>query len=299
MKIFIDCIPCFIRQSIDAARMASGDPRVHESVLKSVLEQIRELDYSKTPPHMGREIHRTVRKESGNKDPYLEVKRHFNSLAMSLYPELKRRVRASGDGIETAARLAIAGNIIDFNLKNGCDDGKLFDTIEETLEKDLKINHLNEFVKAVDKASTIFYICDNAGEIVFDRVLIEELPREKVTVGVRGYPVLNDATMEDAVFCGLTETVNVIDNGTDVPGTILDECSDVFRETFHAADVIVSKGQGNYETLNQADGNIFFILKAKCPIAARDIGCDIGDTILLSSIVKKNSENLTTPRASA
>ena len=113
-------------------------------------------------------------------------------------------------------------------------------------------------------------------EIVFDRLLIEQLPREKVTLVVRGAPVSNDATMIDAEDTGLTKLLEVIDNGSDAPGTILDDCSHAFRERFDSADLIIAKGQGNYESLSEVEKDIYFLLKAKCPVIARDLGCEVG-----------------------
>jgi uncharacterized protein with ATP-grasp and redox domains len=135
------------------------------------------------------------------------------------------------------------------------------------------------FRQAVNDAREILYIADNAGEIVFDRLLIERLPIEKVTVAVKGSPVINDVTMEDALVAGLPRIVEVIDNGSDAPGTILESCSGYFQERFEKADLVIAKGQGNYETLSDIDKNIFFILKAKCPVIARDIGCEVGQMI--------------------
>ncbi len=135
--------------------------------------------------------------------------------------------------------------------------------------------------KRVDEAEKILYLADNAGEIAFDRLLIELMPTDKVILVVKGSPVINDATREDAEMVGLTELVNIIDNGSDAPGTILSDCSKEFIEYYNDADLIIAKGQGNYESLNDRTENIFFLLKAKCPVIARDIGCYIGDLILI------------------
>ena len=113
--------------------------------------------------------------------------------------------------------------------------------------------------------------------------MIEQLPIERVTVAVKGAPVINDATMEDALLAGLPRIVEVIDNGSDAPGTILESCSQTFRGRFEDADLIIAKGQGNYETLSDLDKNIFFILKAKCPVIAVDLGCEVGEMILRKS----------------
>jgi uncharacterized protein with ATP-grasp and redox domains len=140
--------------------------------------------------------------------------------------------------------------------------------------------HIAEFAQAVEEAEDILYLTDNAGEVVFDRLLLEQLPRKKVTVAVRGKPVINDATMEDAEYVGLAEVARIIDNGSDAPGTILSDCSDTFRRRFERADLIISKGQGNYETLADCPRPIYFLLQVKCPIIARDLNCQVGTAIL-------------------
>ncbi len=280
MKIFLDCVPCFVNQALDSGRMVTNDEALQEKILRAVLERTRGLSFSESPAYMGGEVHRIVRELSGNDDPYREIKEHFNKVAMEVYPDLKEKVKDSAKPFDTAVRLAIAGNIIDFGMRNKKDDIRLFDTIKDTLRRDFAINHINELRKAVADASRILYIGDNAGETVFDRLLIEEMPVEKITYVVKASPIINDATLEDAAFAGITELVEVIDNGSDAPGTILASCSAQIRERFEGADLIIAKGQGNYETLNDIDKNIFFLLKAKCPVIARDIGCKVGDIIV-------------------
>jgi uncharacterized protein with ATP-grasp and redox domains len=139
---------------------------------------------------------------------------------------------------------------------------------------------MDAFGEALAEAENILYLADNAGEIVFDRLLIEQLPMEKVVVAVRGLPAINDATIQDAKIAGITELVEVIDNGSDAPATILEDCSERFLDAFNRADLIIAKGQGNYETLSDIDKNIFFLLKAKCPVIAGHIGCEVGELIL-------------------
>jgi uncharacterized protein with ATP-grasp and redox domains len=280
MKIFLDCVSCFVTQALDAGRMVTDDEVLQEKILRAVLERARDLSFSESPAYMGGEVHRIVRELSGNDDPYRELKEHFNKLAMETYPDLKEKVRVSKEPFATALRLAIAGNIIDFGMRSKKDDIRLFDTIADTLSRDFAINHIKELREAIDGASRILYLGDNAGETVFDRLLIEEMPMEKITYVVKASPIINDATMEDAAFAGITELVEVIDNGDNSPGTILKNCSAEFRGKFEEADLIISKGQGNYETLNDVDKNIFFLLKAKCPVIAQDIGCQQGEIIV-------------------
>ncbi len=283
MRIFLDCIPCFVRQALDSARLATDDEQIHEKVIRKVLRLAADLDMSQSPPAIGQQIHRLIRELVGNNDPYHRIKKRFNNLALKLYPDLRKQIVGSDDRLETAIRLAIAGNIIDFGVKTSLAESDIEKTISDSLSGYLNPEQIQGFKNTVTEAEKILYLADNAGEIVFDRLLIEQLPYEKVTVVVKGDPVINDATIEDADVAGLTRIVEVIDNGSDAPGTILEACSQTFRDRFEDADLIVAKGQGNYETLSDADKNIFFILKAKCPVIARDLGCEVGEMILRKS----------------
>ncbi|HUU19455.1 MAG TPA: ARMT1-like domain-containing protein [Sedimentisphaerales bacterium] len=283
MKIFLDCIPCFIRQALDAARLATDDEQIHEQVVRNILSLASDLDMSQSPPVLGQQIHRVIRELVGMEDPYHKIKKQFNELALKLYSELRKLIIRSEYPLATAVRLAIAGNIIDFGVNSKLQESELEKTISECLAAEFSGLQLKPFQQAVNEAEEILYIADNAGEIIFDRLLIEQLPIEKVTVVVKGRPVINDATMEDAELAGLPKVVEVIDNGSDGPGTILESCSHYFRNRFTRADLFIAKGQGNYETLSEVNKNIFFILKAKCPVIAGDLGCEVGEMIFRKS----------------
>jgi len=222
MQIYLDCIPCFVRQALDSARLVTDDEQIHEKVVREVLRLAADLDMSQSPPVIGQQIHRLIRKLIGNTDPYRELKQRFNRLALELCAELEERVRTSEDPMETAVRLAIAGNIIDLGVKTSIKESNVDKVIRDCLTADFDNRQVEGFRNAVSRAEKIFYLADNAGEIAFDRLLIEQLPLEKVIAVVKGEPVINDATMEDAEFVGLTEIVEVIDNGSDAPGTILE-----------------------------------------------------------------------------
>ncbi|MCD6389947.1 MAG: DUF89 family protein, partial [Desulfobulbaceae bacterium] len=250
MKTFLDCVPCFVGQALGAARFVTDDESIHEEVLRKVMSNASKMDLSLSPPKIGQEIHRLIRQITGNKDPYRDIKEHSNQLALGVYSKLKERIEDSSDPFETAVRIAIAGNIIDFAKMNDLDDAKIHQAIEDSFTVALSKSAVNDFRNAIDKSKNILYIGDNAGEIVFDRLLLEQLSCEKITFVVRGGPVINDATMDDARTAGLAELVEVIDNGSDVPGTIVETCSEQFRKRFNSADLIISKGQGNYETLS-------------------------------------------------
>ena len=283
MRIYLDCISCFIRQALDAARLATDDEQIHKKVVEQVLRLAADLDMSQSPPVIGQQIHRLIRSLVGSDDPYYRVKKQFNSLALKLYHDLRKQIISSKDPLETAIRLAIAGNVIDFGVKSSLSESEVKKTINDSLSGYLNPEQVQNFKNAVMEAEEIFYLADNAGEIVFDHLLIEQLPIEKITVVVKGSPVINDATIEDANIVGLGRIVEVIDNGSDGPGTILETCSQSFRDRFEDTDLIIAKGQGNYETLSNVNKNIFFILKAKCPVIASDLGCEVGEMILRKS----------------
>ena len=286
MKTYLDCVCCIVRQSLDSARRITDDETIHEQVLREVLGSLAEIDFELAPPVMAQTIHRRLRELSGQPDPYREAKDRFNQLALELYPQFEKRLDQAENRLEAAVRLAIAGNIIDLGVKSEIDDQEVIDTVQTCLTDPLH-GEVDAFAEAIAGAQSILYLTDNAGEIVFDRLLIEQLPQDRVVVAVKGGPIINDATYADAQAAGLTDLVRVIDNGSDAPGTVLEDCSPEFRRLFDEADLIISKGQGNYETLGQVARPIFFLLRIKCPMVARDTECPVGSLALLSAEIAR------------
>ncbi|MCU0858884.1 MAG: ARMT1-like domain-containing protein, partial [Pontiellaceae bacterium] len=238
MKTSLDCTPCFVRQTLDAARKVTDDPAVHEQILREVLRWMSEMDLHLSPPGLAQRIHRRLRELTGVADPYRQEKDQHNQMALHLLPGLRAQVAASDDPLMTAANLAIAGNIIDLGAKSGLNEDDIHDALQHAAEQPLR-GDLEFFRNEVAQAKTVLYLADNCGEIVFDTLLIEQIGPEKVTLAVRGIPVINDATLEDAVTAGLDQLVPVIGNGSDAPGTLIEDCSAEFRQTFDAADLIV------------------------------------------------------------
>ncbi|UCG60103.1 MAG: DUF89 family protein [Phycisphaerales bacterium] len=283
MRTYPDCVPCGIRHALESVRMITDDERIHEGVLRETLRRACSMDLRQSPPATAQIIHRFIREVTNVKDPYLAVKDRYNKFALEIYPDLKQKIESSANPLETAVRLAVAGNIIDFGVNSVVEQGDVEQTITRSLTEPLDMGAFAAFEKAIEAATDILYLGDNAGEIVFDRMLIEQLPPEKVTFVVKGSPILNDALMEDARMVGMTDVVEVVDNGSDAPGTILESCSDEFRRRFDRADLIVAKGQGNFETLDDVDKNVFFMLRPKCKVLAEHLGCEIGELILRQS----------------
>ncbi len=283
MRTYFDCVPCAIRQVLDAVRMITDDETMHERVLRESLGMWQRMDLRDSPPAIAQRTHRFLRQITGVADPYLEVKNRYNLLALRMYPELRQRVEQAPDPFEAAVRLAIAGNIIDFGVSSEVAPDAVEATIARSLTEPLDAGVVRRLREAVAQADRILYLGDNAGEIVFDRLLIERMPCTKVTYVVRGSPILNDALMEDAEIAGLTDLVEVIDNGADAPGTILELCSEPFRRRFEAADLVIAKGQGNFESLGDTGKQAFFLLRPKCAVLARHLNCEQGRLIIFQS----------------
>jgi len=276
MKTYLDCIPCFFNQALRAGRIATDDERKIKRILDEIGMVLKDIPLESSPPETGRLIYKKVREITGNHDPYKEIKIESTNKALSLYHSVKQEIEQSGDRVLSAIRIAIAGNIIDFGMNRNFDIER---EIHEVLEKDFAIYDYKKFKECLDRTDEILYIGDNAGESVFDRILIEELKKPVIYV-VRDEPVINDVTYDDAILAGIDKVATIVSSGTNAPGTILTTCSSKFRKIYGDAKFVISKGQGNYEGLSDEKKSIFFMLKAKCYVIAKDIGVTEGDIVL-------------------
>lgn len=279
MRVYLDCVPCFLRQALEAVRLASQDLSIQEKAIRVILQKLGGISWNTSPPHIGREIHTLIKEVTGNPDPYLPLKKRFNQLAINLYPMLEKKVKTANDPFGTAVRLSLAGNMIDFGARPG-EKIDIEKEIDGALKAPLDKQALEKFKKAVTQAQNILFLGDNAGEVVFDKLLVQEIGPQKITYVVKKKPIINDATLEDAEIVNLTDIVKVIDNGTDFPGTVLSACSKTFINIYEKADLVIAKGQGNYETLNDVKKTIVFLLKIKCPVIAKDIKRNVGDLVI-------------------
>ena len=287
MKTYLDCIPCFFKQALEAARMAGADDFTQKKIIDAIARAVVDFPLSSSPPEMGRIVYGVVKRETKNYDPYKEIKEKSNNLALSFLPELKQKIEKSGDRLLTALKLSILGNIIDYGVKSNINVEK---EMEKIIKLDFNLDNREEkevfdyqiFKDALRQTESILYLADNAGEVVFDRLLIEEFSRlnKEIIYVVRDKPVINDALIEDAKACGIDKYAHIISSGVDTPGTILNLCSGKFLKIFQEAKLIISKGQGNFEALSGEEAPIFFLFKVKCPIVAQHIGCKLGEMIL-------------------
>ena len=284
----LDCVVCIQRQALEAARFVSQDPEIHERVLERTMRIQLEEGLKAASPYLGTLVHRAVREITNNPDPYYEKKKFFNRSALERWDVFQRWIRESADPFETTVRLAIAGNSIDFAMESITEDrGNAMIAAATSQPLHGSIEKLRD---AFHRAKSILYLTDNAGEIVYDRLLIEALVSDQfkkdVVVVTRGAPIINDALLEDAHEVGLDAVAPVISNGGDGLGVIFDMTSDEFKERFLAADLVVAKGLANFETLWEGDPRfkakeIAFLFKVKCPFIAKVVGANLNDLAIL------------------
>jgi damage-control phosphatase, subfamily I len=278
----LECLPCFFRQISRTLAYAGVNGDRGRDITRRAAAIIERVSFDQAPARVSTLLHRLIRVESGV-DPYGQVKETYNRIALEKLPDV-RRMALGTDRLAGSVRAAIAGNVIDFGIYDNVD---LDRALRDSFELPLVETAFDEFSRAVQKARRVLYLCDNAGEVVFDRVLIEtlrDMGKEVIAV-VKGVPVINDATLEDAQFAGLHGSASaVIDNGNDGIGTLLELCSDVFLQEYRAADLIISKGQANYETLVQEhDARTFFLFMVKCPVVANGLKRKNGDIVLMAN----------------
>ncbi len=298
MQSNLECFSCFLDHGLDVARRAGLDEEAQREVLNEVARMLPNFELSTKPPVMSLFISRAISKLTDVRDPFAEEKRLSNELALVNAPLIHSRIVGSSDPLKTAVEYAIAGNSIDFGAFRDLD---IADAIERLVageehriaREDSSVFRLENFRRDAEKARTLLFITDNAGEIVLDMILMETLlainPGLEITAAVRNSPIINDATREDAGTIGLDSLVRVISSGSNSPGTPLEHCTPDFLERFHHADMVIAKGQGNYETLSEAPREVYLLFKVKCPVVARDSGGRMGDIMLVTSDIRPDS----------
>jgi damage-control phosphatase, subfamily I len=283
MKTYDECLKCFERQAKDACRISHISVEQTRYLLQKVRKKIKTFSRSHPPVEMAAELHALIRSVSGIDDPYAEIKAATNRVCLHFQQSLGKNVPLSSYPLEAAVKISIGGNVIDFGR---------FHAIEMTRQDVSRIIHditvrpligdpILDFDKLTQCATHILFLADNAGECFFDRSLIETIGPEKITYAVRGKPVINDATRKDAEAAGINNICSVIDTGDDAPGVLLNRVSTEFRNIFERSDVVISKGQGNYESLsNVTHKPIVFLTMVKCAVIARDIGHSVGSSVI-------------------
>ncbi|MFV0423692.1 damage-control phosphatase ARMT1 family protein [Oleidesulfovibrio sp.] len=269
MQSALECLPCMMAQAVRVARLAApDDEQLQERVVRRFAAHVAESGISGSPPAMLRPLYSAVPELTGVRDPFAAVKKQANKQAAALLPQLRHKIRQSDDPLHTALNIAIIGNYMDAGT------GIEFDwegALQTENTADWGQSQYPAFRKALETAHNVLILGDNCGEIVLDTLLVEELQALglEVTYAVRNVPVLNDATMEDAREYGMADLCTAVDSSADTPGAVPDRLSFAFRTRLLNADVVLAKGQGNFEGLRKELRPIWFAFKAKCAVVAR------------------------------
>lgn len=284
MNILPDCWVCAMRQALGAARLVGGDEEYQHRCLQEAARLLAASERNITPPEAGEGLYAMIREMSGNDDPFAEMKRKQNEAVMAIVPWLRETIAGADDPLLMAVRLAIAGNTVDPGAQASFDLEK---SVMEAVEGEGALEHFEAFAERLAGADNVLVVADNSGEIVFDLMLIETMREVRgeeldVVVAVRAAPIINDVTEAEARDVGLHEVARVISSGSEMPGTVLTRTTPEFREAFEAADLVISKGQGNWETLEDSEREVFFMFQAKCPAVAAYNDCEEGALLLLA-----------------
>jgi uncharacterized protein with ATP-grasp and redox domains len=285
MKLYLECIPCFLKQTLFATK--DQEEEIRATILKKVVKFLYEANWNISHDEIVNEIYNLIREETKILDPYKDIKRESNDMALKLYPLLKNQLNKIDDGkqrLYTAAKLSIAGNIIDFGPSSDFDLDK---TIDDVLNKKLAIDDFDILFDKILSSDKLLFFADNAGEIVFDKIFIEEMinirkkPFSRIAFVVKGGPIINDAMLDDVYEIGIDKFPNIIfyklGNGT--KGTGPNRKDKEVKDWIKNHDIVISKGQGNYEGLSE-NKNIFFMLMAKCPVISKDLNVGIMDAVI-------------------
>jgi damage-control phosphatase, subfamily I len=279
VKTELACIPCIMKQAYNTAKRATNDEMVIREILNKTAEYVKTLQFDSTPADASNYVYETTKIITGNTDPFKNEKNKYNILCKSMIPKLRNIIENSDDKIKTAVRIAIYGNLIDLGIGLHFD---LDNDLETVLYKSFVTDDYDELKYMLNEGrKKILYLGDNSGEIVFDALLVEKLiEKHDVVFVVKSGPIINDATREDAEFAGIDTMVKVITTGSDGIGVKWSSISEEFQKEYDNADIIISKGQGNFETMSGKKGTIFFLLRAKCDSVAREVGAKFGDIVI-------------------
>jgi uncharacterized protein with ATP-grasp and redox domains len=278
-----------VNQAIKVANITGAENK--EELLREVFTYLSKMDFEITTPEIIGEIFGMIKKHTNNPDPYKETRNYYNKLFLKLLPEFEKKIDQDETPFQLAVRYAIVGNIIDFNPIHNTLLEDIFDCFEKVEQLELAIDDTRTLMEDILNAKILLYLGDNCGEICMDKILLKKIkelnPNVKILFGVRGKPVVNDSIAEDAYIVGIDEYAEIIDNGDGSLGTVLNRTSSKFKETYKKADIVIAKGQANYECLSEENKNIYFLLMTKCDVIANDIDVEEKKMICMKNKFKK------------
>jgi uncharacterized protein with ATP-grasp and redox domains len=274
MRMHDKCLPCVVNQVIKVADITGIENK--EELLREAFTYLSKIDFNITTPEIIGEVFEMIKRHTNNPDPYKETRNYYNAMFLKLLPEFEKKIKQAEDSFQLAVRYAIVGNIIDFNPIHNTLLEDIFEYFEKMDQLEFAIDDSMALMEDILNAKILLYLGDNCGEICLDKLLIKKIkelnPKVEILFGVRGKPVVNDSIAEDAYSVGIDEYAEIIDNGDGSLGTVLKRTSPEFREAYEKADVVIAKGQANYECLSEENKNIYFLLMTKCDVIAKDIG---------------------------
>lgn len=275
MKIQEKCIPCVVNQAIRVGDMVGLSEK--DGLLREVFAYLSRVDFkSSCTPELIGEIFSLLKKETGNDDPYQQTRERYNRLFLEQLPLLEQAVSRSQQPFLQSIRYAIIGNIIDFNPIHELTLPDIEGYFVKLQEEALEIDDSGLLMSEIGRADTLLYLGDNCGEICLDKILVKKIkernPACRIFFATRGAPVVNDSVEKDAYAVGMDAYAEIISNGDRSLGTVLRRTSKQFQEVYRKADIVIAKGQANYECLSNEKKNIFFLLMTKCRVIAEDIG---------------------------
>lgn len=275
MNACIECLPCLGKNAVEAAKRSTDDHGIQKQIVREALELLARDPMDMPPPYIATQILRIAQKYTGIKDLYAEEKRRSNELAERLGAELPSIPEYVPGDFESGLRLAIAGNILDFGVFTDLNIEQALKVVRKTLSVPLDPVSVQKLKEKMDAATHILYVLDNCGEAVFDRIFMTPY-RHKITLAVRGSVTFNDVTADDLKQCGLHNFAarQIASASYGIPGTILRESTEEFRKIYHSADLILAKGQGNFETMNENPEPTAFLFMAKCQVVTKLLGVE-------------------------
>ena len=276
MKASLDCMFCMIKRNDEIYSQYEDNEDKRIAFMKTVMSIISKSSPSDSAPLISTKVVRALSKITDINDHYIEEKNHSNDLILKMEKEILQNIDKADDKLISAIQYSLAGNYIDFGAMSNISDDSLKIIIDKAHEFIINEDIAYRFKSDLQNAKSLVYLTDNAGEIVFDKMLIQTImvhyPDIKINAIVRGYPIYNDATIQDAISVGLTDFVDVCDNGFDAPGTVLTHINKKSRDLIDNADLIISKGMGNFETLYGCKKNIYYSFLCKCVYFTKRFG---------------------------
>jgi damage-control phosphatase, subfamily I len=275
MKFYPECYTCMLKQAVTAITLNENDPGIHFSTLRKVLHELEKADDRLCPPEISGKMNKIIRESLGVSDLYRDAKEAGYQDALRYLDDLRYLVRQEADLLEQGLKISAAGNIIDFIHASDYD---LWEEVMVTINQKLEGGGLEVFRQRLIASPYLLYLADNVGETIFDRVFIETLDIPVIYV-VKSGPILTDATFEDALAAGIDQVADVVETGSWAPGTVLLQTSEKFQQLFEDSPLVLSKGQANYETMDEKGEKVFFLLRTKCPVLSRRLDAPLGSLV--------------------